>query len=315
MSTCARFVLGTMNFGGRTKEPESRAIVERFVARLRSDLPCELDTANLYTQGESERIVGRIVASAPERFRVATKVGLGRRGGKQEGLSRDALREGLAASLDRLKLGRVDTLYLHAPDRETPARETAEALKAMHDEGLFTAWGVSNFASWRALELHREAASAGLLPPSRTQVVDNLLARGIEVEHVDFASSMNLETVAFNPLAGGLLAGTVKLGEAPKSGRFHKNALYTGRYLYSASFDACARYSELAAAHGMNLLSLAYRFVVHHRGHGSVLLGPSSAGHVDAAFDAAEEPLGADLLKAIGDLAARLSPSNAPYAR
>ena len=313
--TSARFALGTMNFGKRTKEPEARAIAERFAERAPRDFPCELDTANLYADGESERVVGRIVASLPGRFTVATKVGLDRRGGKPEGLSAASVRESLARSLDRLKLARVQTLYLHAPDRETPAGETAEALAALHRDGLFEAWGVSNFASWRALELARTAAEVGLPAPARSQVVDNLLARGIEVEHLDFCASHAIESVAYNPLAGGLLAGTVARGTPPKEGRFHKNALYTGRYLQGAAFDACDAFAELARANGLSLLELAYRFVVHHRRHGAVLLGPSKIAHVDAAFDAAREPLPPDLLRGLAALATRLAPAHAPYAR
>jgi aryl-alcohol dehydrogenase-like predicted oxidoreductase len=304
-----------MNFGARTKEPEARATTERFAERMPSESPCELDTANLYAQGESERVVGRIVKSAPGRFIVATKVGLDRPGGKPEGLSRESVRTNVSRSLERLGLDRVDTLYVHAPDRETPVEETVAVLKELHAEGLFARWGVSNFASWRALEMMTAARSVGLLPPTRSQIVDNVLARGVETEHLEFASAHALETVAFNPLAGGLLAGTVKEGEKPKEGRFHKNALYTGRYLRDAAFDACARYTELATAHGTTLLALAYRFVVHHRGHGSVLLGPSKLSHVDAAFDAAREPLEPELLKAVNALASALLPANAPYAR
>ena len=313
--TAARFALGTMNFGARTREPEARAVAERFAALSPSDFPCELDTANLYAGGESERIVGRIVAGAPGRFAVATKVGLDRRAGKPEGLSAASVRESLSRSLERMKLARVHVLYLHAPDRATPAHETAEALAALHREGLFEAWGVSNFASWRALELARAAAEAGLPAPARSQVVDNVLARGIEVEHLDFCSSNAIETVAYNPLAGGLLAGTVARGAAPTEGRFHKNALYTSRYLEGAAFDACEAYAALAAQRGITLLELAYRFVVHHRGHGAVLLGPSKFAHVDAAFAAAREPLPAALLAEVTRLATRLAPAHAPYAR
>jgi aryl-alcohol dehydrogenase-like predicted oxidoreductase len=311
----ARFALGTMNFGARTKEPEARAIAERFTERSSSALPHELDTANIYAGGESERIVGRIVASAPGRFRVATKVGLDRIGGKPEGLSAASVRESLARSLDRMKLARVHTLYLHAPDRETPVEETVTALAALHREGLFEAWGVSNFASWRALELVHAAASAGLVAPARSQVVDNVLARGVEVEHLEFCRALALESVAYNPLAGGLLAGTVSRGEDPKEGRFHKNALYKGRYLRDASFESAAAHEALAAEHGLSLLALAYRFIVHHRGHGTVLLGPSRLAHVDAAFDATQEPLEPALLAAVNGLASTLLPANAPYAR
>lgn len=304
-----------MNFGSRTKEPEARAIAERFAARASSEEPCELDTANLYASGESERIVGRIVAAAPGRFRVATKVGLDRVGGKAEGLSRAALRESLARSLDRLGLPRVDCFYLHAPDRETPIRESLEALKEAFDEGLFTTWGVSNFASWRALQAQAVARDIGLPAPTRSQVVDNLLARGVEVEHQDFCHSFAIESVAFNPLAGGLLAGTVARGTAPREGRFHTNALYKFRYLRDASFDAAAELEALGSTHGLTLLELAYRFVVHHRGHGVVLLGPSRAAHVDAGFDAAREPLPEAALLAMNRLASAVGPAHAPYAR
>jgi len=318
-ATAARFVLGTMNFGKRTKEAEARAIAERFVERLSAHAPggapCELDTANLYADGESERIVGRIVAAAPGSFTVATKVGLDRRAGRPEGLSGARLREGLARSLERLRLARVHTLYLHAPDRATPPRETAEALAALHREGLFEAWGVSNFASWRALELARAAEDAGLPPPARSQVVDNLLARGIEIEHLDFCSSHAIMSVAYNPLAGGLLAGTVARGAAPTEGRFHKNALYTGRYLQGAAFDAAEELDALARAHGLTLLALAYRFVAFHRGHGAVLLGPSRLAHVDAAFDATREPLAAEILTELDRLARARAVSDARYAR
>jgi aryl-alcohol dehydrogenase-like predicted oxidoreductase len=146
-------------------------------------------------------------------------------------------------------------------------------------------------------------------------VVDNLLARGIEVEHLDFCVSNALESVAYNPLAGGLLAGTVARGAAPKEGRFHKNALYTGRYLHGAAFDACDTYAELARAHGLSLLALAYRFVVHHRGHGTVLLGPSRPAHVDAAFEAAREPLPPALVAELDRLARAREAAHAPYAR
>lgn len=311
----ARFALGTMNFGSRTKEPEARAIAERFAVRAPSETPCELDTANLYAGGESERIVGRICAAAPGRFTVATKSGLDRPGGNPEGLAPQALRESLARSLERLGLPCVESFYLHAPDRETPLRATLEALKTAHDEGLFLRWGLSNFASWRALEAHAIAREIGLPAPARSQVVDNLLARGVEVEHLEFCSAFALESVAFNPLAGGLLAGTVSRGTAPREGRFHKNALYKGRYLREASFDAAAELEALGTAHGLTLLELAYRFVVHHRGHGVVLLGPSRAAHVDAAFDAAREPLPEAALVAMNRLAAAVGPAHAPYAR
>jgi aryl-alcohol dehydrogenase-like predicted oxidoreductase len=304
-----------MNFGSRTKETEARAIAEIFAECMSPDLRCELDTANLYARGESERIVGRIVASNPARFRVATKVGLDRKGGVPEGLSRAAIRESVGRSLERLKMPRVHTLYLHAPDRATPPRETVETLAELHNEGLFECWGVSNFASWRALELMAIAHEVNLPGPARSQVVDNLLARGIEVEHLDFCAQTSIESVAYNPLAGGLLAGTVRPGEPPREGRFHKNALYSDRYLHASAFAAVGDYDRLAAQYGQTTLTLAYRFLVHHRAHGTVLLGPSRGEHVNAAFEAAKEPLDPATLEALEELATSHVPARAPYAR
>src|SRR5262245_10961012 len=119
--------VGTMNFGKRTPEDEARRIVVRAFERG----VVAFDTANVYEGGESERILGRALRGRREHAFVATKVGLARRGGKPEGLSRATVVAAAHASLERLGTEWIDLYYLHAPDPAIPIEETLEALESL----------------------------------------------------------------------------------------------------------------------------------------------------------------------------------------
>ena len=128
-----------MNFGKRTGPAEAARILARAAERgIRL-----LDTANAYNDGESERIVGRAIAARREALLVATKVGLGRRAGKAEGLSRAAIHSGIEGSLSRLRTDYVDIYYLHAPDPATPLAETDRRVRGARGEGTRAAASAS----------------------------------------------------------------------------------------------------------------------------------------------------------------------------
>ena len=153
--------LGTMNFGKRTSREESERIIASALERgLRV-----FDTANVYTQGESERIVGRALASQRHDVVIATKVGLDVGvDGAREGLSRSAIRRAIDGSLARLAVEHIDVWYLHAPDHTTPIEETLDAMLDVIREGKVRAWGVSNYAAWQIVEITRLSKERGLLP-------------------------------------------------------------------------------------------------------------------------------------------------------
>lgn len=304
----ASLALGTMNFGGRTSRDEALRIVARAVD-AGVDL---LDTANVYTDGASERIVGEAARGKP--VRVATKVGLARVGRRPEGLGADTILAACDASLARLGRDAIDLYYLHAPDPNTPHEETLGALASLFQAGKIRAWGVSNFASWQILELMQAAPTFGLPAPAVAQQLYNALVRQLDVEYFAFARRHPIHTTVYNPLAGGLLAWRYRAGEPPPKGsRFEKNAMYRGRYFRPALFRATDALAAVAADEGLSLVELAYGFVLGHPDVASVLVGPGTVAHLDAAL--AARPLSPEARARVDAVYLDLVGTDARYAR
>ena len=228
-------VVGTMNFGKRTPEPEAHRIVHRALERGL----IFFDTANAYVGGESERILGRALGSRRAKARIATKVGIGASMTEPEGLAPERISAALEESLRRLGADRVELYYFHKPDHSRPLQPSLRAMEKLIASGKVGAFGASNFASWQLLEM----IQAGLKPRVSQQMY-NLLVRQLEVEYFRFARKYGVHTTVYNPLAGGLLAGKLKRDAPLEAGsRFDKNPMYQNRYLTD-------RFFELADAFG-----------------------------------------------------------------
>jgi aryl-alcohol dehydrogenase-like predicted oxidoreductase len=306
-----RLTLGAMNFGKRTPAAESLQII----ARAEERGIVFLDTANAYNDGESERIVGRAIEGRRDKFLVASKVGLGRVDGKQEGLAADRVLRACDESLSRLGTEYIDVYYLHAPDPRTPIDQTLGALASLLRAGKIRAWGVSNYASWQILEMFHHADGLGLPRPVLSQVIYNLLVRQIEIEYTRFAAAYRLHTTVYNPLAGGVLTGRYRPGSEVSAGsRFDGNAMYQRRYFSERMLELAAGYEKLAAP-SMDLVALAYAWVAAQPGVDSILVGPGSALHLDAAIDGAERKLSPDLARAIDGVHRDYLGTDATYAR
>jgi aryl-alcohol dehydrogenase-like predicted oxidoreductase len=291
--------LGTMNFGKRTPADESERIVRRALERG----VVVFDTANVYNDGESERILGRALGADRERVTVATKAGAWRVGGKPEGLSPAALERALAGSLERLGTGYIDLYYLHVPDHATPIEQTLDGMAALVASGRVRAWAVSNHASWQILEMHRLAGERSLAGPALSQVLYNVLHRQLEVEYFAFARRYPIHTSVYNPLAGGLLSGRHRPGDAPSKGsRFDHNAMYQRRYYTQAMFERVEALRAVAHDEGTSLVQLAYAWVAGRPGVDSVLVGPATVEQLDEALDAVERRVSSGALARIDDL-------------
>ena len=185
----ARPFLGAMNFGKRTSEAESKAVVARAL-----ELGIEhIDTANAYGEGISETIVGdalRRSGGARDKVTIATKCGFGRVAGKLEGLSRARIREAIDGSLSRLGTDHVDVYYLHVPDHDTPIDETLDAVAELLEEKKILAWGVSNYAAWQVLEMIHKADARKMPRPVIAQQLYNVLLRQLDVEYFAFARAL-----------------------------------------------------------------------------------------------------------------------------
>lgn len=304
--------VGTMNFGKRTNEAESVKIVHRALER---DVVL-FDTANAYVEGEAERVLGRALRDRRERALIATKVGFGRVDGKPEGLSRARILAAIDASLSRLNTDYVDVYYLHVPDHATPIEESLGAIETLLTSGKIRSWAVSNYASWQVLEMFYLAERSGMPRPIMSQMLYNLLIRQLDLEYFRFAKRYALHTTVYNPLAGGLLAGKFSSPEVSQKGtRFEKNALYQKRYWTTSFFARVEAYAEVAKSEGLSLVDLSYAFLTGHPHVDSILVGPGSVEHLDAAIDACAKVISPEARRRIDELHVEFQGTNSSYAR
>ncbi len=207
--------LGTMLFGGATTEPDARAIVD-----AAADAGVNfIDSADGYTGGKSEAIVGRAIRDRRDAWVLATKLanptGDGPNGG---GLSRKWTIEACERSLKRLGTDYIDIYYLHKEDHATPLAETVRALADLQRQGKIRYFGVSNYRSWRVAEICRIADDLGIDRPVVSQPYYNLVNRMPETEHLPACAYYGLGVVPYSPMARGILSGKYAPGAAPAEG-------------------------------------------------------------------------------------------------
>ncbi|HTO97098.1 MAG TPA: aldo/keto reductase [Myxococcales bacterium] len=300
-------VVGTMNFGKRTPEAESRRIVERALERGLTFF----DTANAYVDGESERILGRALGAKRARAQIATKVGIGRSMSNAEGLAPERIAAALEESLGRLGTDHVELYYFHKPDHSRPLEDSLQAMEKLIKSGKVRAFGASNYASWQLLEMIQFG-----LKPRVSQQMYNLLVRQLEIEYFRFAHKYGVHTTVYNPLGGGLLAGKLKRGaELPAGSRFDKNPLYQKRYLTDRFFELADAFARLAAEAGRTPVELAYQWTAARPGVDSILLGPATVEQLDAAIDAVAKPLPKEVIDKADEIHRTFQGTDASYAR
>jgi len=207
--------LGAMMFGGPTDEPTSA----RIIAKARDAGINFLDTANAYSSGASEEIVGRSIAADRDHWVLATKVAqpMGK-GPHDRGLSRKHIWQSVDASLRRLGTDYIDILYLHREDIGTPLEETVIALGDLTRQGKIRYVGLSNFRAWRMAEICAISDRLGLGRPVVCQPYYNLLNRQPEVEVLPCCHSFGMGIAPYSPFARGVLSGKYRPGAEPATG-------------------------------------------------------------------------------------------------
>ena len=215
-------------------------------------------------------------------------------------LSPAAVRDGLEGSLRRLQTDYLDVYYLHQPDRATALGDTYEVLAKAVEDGKVRRLGVSNYAAWQVADLECLAQAGGWPRPTVSQVVYNLLARHIEAEYVEFVGSHRIETIVFNPLAGGLLTGKYTHGTGTKGGeRFDDptlGSMYRQRYWGDDKLAAMEALRSIAEQAGMSLGELAYRWLRSRPVVDGILLGASRIEQLqDNLRLCAQPPVSADV--------------------
>ena len=288
--------LGTMMFGGQTSEADSFAIMD-----YAYDNGINFwDTANMYTQGESERIVGKALKGRRDRVFLATKVN-SQMGDNpfDKGLSRRSILAAVDASLKRLDTDYIDLYYMHAPDYETKIEESLETMSGLVKAGKVRYIGVSNFAAWQIADMLAICDKRGYIAPIISQNVYNAITRNVETELVPFLQAHDLGMIVYNPIAAGLLAGKHKPGTPAENTRFANNKRYYDRYWSDENFQAVEKLTKIAEDNGMSIIELAMKWVFNRPSVISTISGVSRLEQIKQNISLIECPaLSSDILDA-----------------
>jgi len=204
--------LGSMMFGGPTDEATSA----RIIAKAHEAGVNFIDTADAYSNGESERVVGRAIASNRDRWVLATKLANAMGDDpNRSGLSRRWVLQAAAESLSRLGTDYIDIYYLHKEDHSTPLEETVRAIAELIQQGKVRYFGVSNYRAWRVAEICNICDRLGIDRPVASQPYYNAMNRMPEVEHFPACAYYGLGIVPYSPLARGVLTGKYRTDAAP----------------------------------------------------------------------------------------------------
>lgn len=280
----SRACLGTMTFGGQA----DAAVSERILYTALDAGVNFVDTANVYTGGESERLLGVMLKGHRQKVVLASKVGMAV-GNERPGLSREALVAAVENSLKRLQTDSLDLCYFHLPDWNVPLDESLAAMDSLVRDGKVRYPASSNFASWQVCRMLWIAEQRGYAPARIVQPMYNLLARRIEDEFLPACRGLGVSTVVYNPLAGGLLTGKHK-GEGPLAGsRFDNNQVYLDRYWNNTILQTVERLSALASQAGRSLVSLSLNWLLCHTAADCVVLGASRVEHLQDNLRAIDE--------------------------
>ncbi|GAA5113496.1 aldo/keto reductase [Pseudonocardia adelaidensis] len=279
--------LGTMTFGNESSEEVSHAQLDRFLERGGNFV----DTANVYSRGVSEEIIGRWLEKRPgvrDRVVIATKGRFSMGEGPNDvGLSRVGLTRALEASLRRLQVDSVDLYQAHAWDALTPLEETLRFFDDAVRAGKIRYAGVSNFLGWQLQKAAMLTDFLGLAPIVTLQPQYNLLVREIEFELTDVCEHENIGILPWSPLAGGWLTGKYRrdevptgasrLGDDPERGM----EAYAPRNAQERTWQVIDAVGKIAAARGVSMAQVALAWAADRPAVTSVILGARTVEQLD----------------------------------
>jgi aryl-alcohol dehydrogenase-like predicted oxidoreductase len=265
-----------------------------------------IDTADVYSSGESEEIVGKAIAGRRDNLVIATKVhGTMGKDPNQQGNSRRWITQACENSLRRLGTDYIDLYQIHRPDPHIDIDETLGALTDLVRQGKVRYLGSSTFppasiveAQWTAERRNRERFVCEQPPYS-------MLVRGVEAEVLPTCQKYGMGVIPWSPLAGGWLSGKWRKGAEDLTSR--RAERIPGRYDLSqpgnqAKLEAADALAQVADKAGMTLIHLALAFVMQHPAVTSAIIGPRTAEHLQSQLGAADVTLEASVLDEIDEI-------------
>jgi aryl-alcohol dehydrogenase-like predicted oxidoreductase len=304
--------LGAMMFGA-WGEPDHDECVRIVHSALDAGINF-LDTADVYSLGESEQIVGKALAGGRRddvilatKFHAPMDVGFGGTGGdpNKRGNSRRWIFKEVEASLARLQTDWIDLYQVHRPEPGTDIEETLSALSDLRAQGKIRAFGCSTFPAAEIVEAHWTAERRGLGRFATEQPPYSILVRAIEADVLPVAQRYGMGVLPWSPLAGGWLTGRWRKGqEAPQSRRAQR---IPARYDLSlpgnqAKLEAAEQLAQLAEGAGITMIHMAIAFTLAHPAVTSPIIGPRTMEQLESQLGALDVTLSSDVLDRIDQI-------------
>jgi aryl-alcohol dehydrogenase (NADP+) len=309
--------LGTMVLGswGNTDLDECHRIINRAI-----DGGINLiDTADMYGEGENERLVGTAIRRRRDEVVLCTKfhhpVG-DHDDPTRRGNSRRWIEQAVDDSLRRLGVDHIDIYQAHRPDPDVPLEETVDALSDLVAAGKIRAWGTSTFPAEALVQSHWIADRTGGQPPVSEQPPYSILCRGIERDVLPAAHHLDIGVICWSPLSGGWLTGKYTRDNPMPSGS--RGATNPDHFDggNEAKFDAVEALSVIAAEAGLSPAHLALAWISEHPAVTAALIGPRTEAQLEDLLGAADVHLSTDVLDAIDEVVppgATLNPADAGW--
>jgi aryl-alcohol dehydrogenase-like predicted oxidoreductase len=311
--------LGAMNFGQRGNPDHDDSI--RIIHRALDEGINAIDTADVYSNGESEEIVGKALAGGRrDDVFLATKFhGQVGENPHHRGNSRRWIIRAVENSLRRLQTDWIDLYQAHRPEPDTDFDDTLAALSDLVHQGKIRYIGTSTFEPSAIVEGQWISERRGRERVVSEQPPYSILARGVEREMLPVAQRYGLAVIPWSPLAGGWLSGRYHAGlTAPISRRIDRTPDRFDLTLpgNAAKLVAVDKLTSLADEAGLSLIHLAIAFVLEHPAVTSAIIGPRTLEHLSSQLDAAKVTLSADVLDRIDEIVppgTTLNPADAGY--
>ena len=258
---------------------KARPIVKRAV-----DLGVNFfDTANLYSNGRSEEIVGELLKGHRDDVVIATKVRFKvGEGPNKEGLSRYHILQQVRKSLKRLQTDRIDLYQIHRWDYSTPIEETLLALNDLVRQGTVGYIGASSMWAWQFAKALFTSDDLGIVRFVSMQNHYNLCYREEEREMIPLCKDQGIGLIPWSPLARGFLTGRYKRGRAPSTSRYKTDKYFAERFFRPEDFDVVERAEEIAKEKGVTAAQIALAWLLH-KGVNAPIIGATKVEHVDEA--------------------------------
>lgn len=292
------YCLGAMMFGAQGNPDHDDSI--RIIHRALDAGINFVDTADFYSRGESEEIVGNALKDRRDDVVLATKVRMPMGDDpNQQGSSRRWIIAEVEKSLRRLQTDHLDLYQIHNPDPSVDVEETLSALSDLIHSGKVRAIGSSAFPASEIVEAQWVAERRGLERFRIEQPPYSILNRGIEREVLPVCQRYGMGTLVWSPLGGGLLTGRYRKGQQTNT---HRASFGFKHLSDERRLDAVEQLIPVAAEAGMSLTHLAMAFAISHPGVTSAIIGPRTMDHLDDLLTGAETTLDDEVLDRIDEI-------------